>query len=58
MRKRERLIKYHLERIKRSKENLPEKYHPIEGVTEIHYGFMGRKIITVEEIARYDNEIK
>ena len=53
MKKKERLIKQHLESMKRTKENLPEKYHPIEGVTEIHYGYMCRKTITVEEIQEF-----
>ena len=57
MKKREKLIKKHLEEIERLKKVLPKKYHPIEGVTEIHYGFMGRKIITVEEIKDYNSEI-
>ena len=36
------------------KKRLPKKYHPIEGVTEIHYGFFGAtKTITAEEIINY-----
>ena len=53
MKKRERLIKEHLKSMEESRNNLPEKYHPIEGITEIHYGFMGRKTITAEEIKDY-----
>lgn len=54
MKKRERLIKNHLRSMKELKNSLPKKYHPIEDVTEIHYGFMGRKIITVEDIRNYE----
>jgi len=54
MKKKEKLIRQHLKTMKEAKERLPEKYHPIEGVTEIHYGFMGRKTISVEEIRDYD----
>ena len=39
--------------MKEAKKRLPKKYHPIEGITQIHYGFMGRKTITVEEIENY-----
>ena len=50
-----RLIKKHLGEMKRLKENLPKKYYDFwEDVTQIHYGFMGRKIITVEEIKDYN----
>ena len=38
-----------------SKKRLPKKYHPIEGITEIHYGFFGAtKTITAEEIEDYN----
>lgn len=55
--KKKRLIKQHLESMKRAKEKLPEKYHPIEDVTKIHYGFMGRKTITVEDIKNYKKSL-
>lgn len=53
MKKRERLIREHLEDMKEAKKKLPKKYHPIEGVTEIHYGFAGRKTITPKEIKEF-----
>ena len=53
MSKRKKLIKNHLKMMKESKKNLPIKYHPIENITEIHYGFMGKKTITVEEIKNF-----
>ena len=49
-----RLIKKHLKSMEESRNNLPEKYHPYEGITEIHYGYMGRKTITAEEIEDYN----
>ncbi len=36
-----------------AKKRLPKAYWPIEDITEIHYGYFGRKIITVEEIKDY-----
>ena len=57
LKKRERLIKEHLKSMEEFKKGLPEAYHPIEGVTEIRYGFMGRKIITTEEIKNYNSEV-
>lgn len=55
MKKREKMIKKHLESMEESKKNLPKAYWPIEGVTEIHYGSFGRKTITVDEIESYKN---
>jgi len=57
MRKKERLIKEHLKEMEELKQLLPQKYHPIEGVTEIHYGYMGRKIITALEIEKYEKSV-
>ncbi len=36
-----------------SKKRLPKAYWPIEDITKIHYGYMCRKTITVEEIKDY-----
>lgn len=41
--------------MKRLKKVLPKEYHPFEGITEIRYGFMGRKIITVKEIKEFSD---
>ena len=49
----DRLIRKHLKSMEETKKRLPKKYHPIEGVTQIHYGFANRKTITVEEIINY-----
>lgn len=57
MRKRvERLIKEHLKDLEELKKRLPEKYHPLEGITEIHYGFAAHKTITAKEIEDYKVE--
>ena len=53
MRKRERLIKEHLESMERLRKSLPEKYHPYLDVTTISYGIFKRKTITAEEIKNY-----
>ena len=53
MKKRERLIKKHLEELERLKKKLPKSYHPFEGVSVIYYGFANRKTITPEEIDEY-----
>lgn len=53
MKKRERLIREHLMRMEDARRKLPKAYHPIEGITEIHYGFFGTKTITAEEIINY-----
>lgn len=54
MKKKEKLIRQHLKIMEEAKKRLPEKYHPLTEVTEIRYGYQGRKIITVEEIRDYD----
>ena len=52
-RKKKKLIKNHLERLKELKKKIPKAYWPIEGSTEIRYGFMDRKTITAKEIDNY-----
>ena len=53
MANRNRIIKNHLKSMEEAKKRLPKAYWPIEDITEIHYGYFGRKIITVEEIKDY-----
>ena len=51
------MIKKLLESMEESKKSLPKAYWPIEEVTQIHYGFNGRKTITVDEIKNYKNTL-
>lgn len=56
MKRREKLIRDHLKGMEEAKKRLPEKYHPIAGVTIITYGYFGRKVITTEEIENYKRD--
>lgn len=53
MKKREIIIRRHLKSMEEAKKRLPKQYHPIEGITEIRYGFFNIKTITAEEIENY-----
>lgn len=58
MKRRERYIKKYLKNMEEFKKGLPKEYHPMADATEIRYGFMGRKTITVEEIKNYEQKSK